>query len=79
MKSIEFQKADVRAKINPKNTSIQHALKNEAGLIHVEGATCTTLIIPTRFGKGVSGMYQAYLDGLADGTKDLEKSCKFRK
>ena len=44
----EFQKADVRAKVNPKNTSIQLSLKKLAPLICIAGNTNVLMIAPTQ-------------------------------
>ncbi len=52
----EFQKADVRAKINPKDGSVQLRLKKEADLICLAGNTNVLMIAPTRSGKGVGAV-----------------------
>lgn len=58
----EFQKADVRAKINPKNTSIQLSLKQLAPLICIAGDTNVLMIAPTRSGKGVGSVIPTALN-----------------
>lgn len=58
----EFQKADVRAKVNPKNTSIQLSLKKLAPLICIAGNTNVLMIAPTRSGKGVGSVIPTALN-----------------
>lgn len=58
----EFQKADVRAKVNPKNTSIQLSLKQLAPLICIAGDTNVLMIAPTRSGKGVGSVIPTALN-----------------
>lgn len=58
----EFQKADVRAKVNPKNTSIQLSLKKQAPLICIAGNTNVLMIAPTRSGKGVGSVIPTALN-----------------
>lgn len=58
----EFQKADVRAKVNPKNTSIQLSLKQLAPLICIGGDTNVLMIAPTRSGKGVGSVIPTALN-----------------
>lgn len=58
----EFQKADVRAKVNPENTSIQLSLKKPAPLICIAGNTNVLMIAPTRSGKGVGSVIPTALN-----------------
>ncbi len=58
----EFQRADVRAKVNPKNTSIQLSLKKLAPLICIAGNTNVLMIAPTRSGKGVGSVIPTALN-----------------
>lgn len=58
----EFQKADVRAKVNPKDSSIQLSLKNLAPLICIAGNTNVLMLAPTRSGKGVGSVIPTALN-----------------
>jgi type IV secretion system protein VirD4 len=49
----QFQKADLQAKINPRNASASLFLKKQAPLVCHAGGTNTLMIAPTRSGKGV--------------------------
>lgn len=58
----QFQKADIRAKVNPKNSSIQLSCKKNAPLVCHSGATNTLMIAPTRSGKGVGSVVPTALN-----------------
>lgn len=58
----QFQKAELRAKINPKNASVSLALKKSAPLVCHAGGTNTLMIAPTRSGKGVGSIIPTCLN-----------------
>lgn len=58
----EFQKAKVRAKVNPKDGSVQLRLIREADLICLAGNTNVLMIAPTRSGKGVGSVIPTSLN-----------------
>ena len=58
----EFQKAKVKAKINPKDGSVQLRLIKDADLICLAGNTNVLMIAPTRSGKGVGSVIPTSLN-----------------
>ena len=58
----EFQRAKVRAKVNPKDGSVQLRLIREADLICLAGNTNVLMIAPTRSGKGVGSVIPTSLN-----------------
>lgn len=58
----EFQRAKVRAKVNPKDGSVQLRLVREADLICLAGNTNVLMIAPTRSGKGVGSVIPTSLN-----------------
>jgi type IV secretion system protein VirD4 len=58
----EFQRADVRARVNPENASISLSLKKPAPLVCHAGGTNTLMIAPTRSGKGVGSIIPTCLN-----------------
>jgi len=58
----QFQKADLRSKINPKNASVSLILKKSAPLVCHAGGTNTLMIAPTRSGKGVGSIIPTCLN-----------------
>jgi type IV secretion system protein VirD4 len=58
----EFQRADVRARINPESASISLRLKKPAPLVCHAGGTNTLMIAPTRSGKGVGSIIPTCLN-----------------
>jgi type IV secretion system protein VirD4 len=58
----EFQKAELAAKVNPKNASVSLILKKPAPLVCHSGGTNTLMIAPTRSGKGVGSIIPTCLN-----------------
>jgi type IV secretion system protein VirD4 len=58
----QFQRAELKAKINPKNASLSLILKKSAPLVCHSGGTNTIMIAPTRSGKGVGSIIPTCLN-----------------